>query len=83
MISSQLSAPVLRLAQLWQDFQQVRISIDRLGDILNTTPEPGQSAQASLPAIRGDIRLESVNFRYRLDGPQVLADVSLHVPPAR
>jgi len=83
MISSQLSAPVLRLAQLWQDFQQVRISIDRLGDILNTTPEPGQSAQASLPAIRGDIRLESVNFRYRLDGPQVLADVSLHILPGQ
>ena len=80
MISSQLSAPVLRLAQLWQDFQQVRISIDRLGDILNTTPEPGQSAQASLPAIRGDVRLEAVSFRYRIDGAQVLHDVSLHVP---
>src|SRR5271165_3020313 len=80
MISSQLSAPVLRLAQLWQDFQQVRISIDRLGDILNTTPEPGQSAQASLPAIRGEVRLETVSFRYRIDGAQVLHEISLHVP---
>ena len=57
MISSQLAAPVLRLAQLWQDFQQVRISIDRLGDILNTTPEPGQTGQASLPPIRGEITI--------------------------
>jgi subfamily B ATP-binding cassette protein HlyB/CyaB len=80
MISSQLAAPVLRLAQLWQDFQQVRISIDRLGDILNTTPEPGQTGQASLPAIRGDISLEAVNFRYRIDGQLVLRDVSLAVP---
>ena len=80
MISSQLAAPVLRLAQLWQDFQQVRISIDRLGDILNTTPEPGQSGQASLPAIRGQIDLETVNFRYRVDGQPVLRDVSLGVP---
>ncbi|HEY5071331.1 MAG TPA: type I secretion system permease/ATPase [Caulobacteraceae bacterium] len=80
MISSQLAAPVLRLAQLWQDFQQVRISIDRLGDILNTTPEPGQSGQASLPAIRGDIALEAVNFRYRIDGQPVLREVSLAVP---
>jgi subfamily B ATP-binding cassette protein HlyB/CyaB len=80
MLSSQLSAPVLRLAQLWQDFQQVRISIDRLGDILNTTPEPGQSAQASLPPIRGDVRLETVSFRYRIDGQRVLNEVSLHVP---
>jgi subfamily B ATP-binding cassette protein HlyB/CyaB len=80
MISSQLSAPVLRLAQLWQDFQQVRISIDRLGDILNTTPEPGQSAQASLPPIRGEVKLEAVSFRYRIDGQQVLREVSLDVP---
>jgi subfamily B ATP-binding cassette protein HlyB/CyaB len=83
MISSQLSAPVLRLAQLWQDFQQVRISIDRLGDILNTTPEPGQSAQASLPPIRGDVRLENVGFRYRIDGQPVLTDVSLEIPAGR
>ena len=83
MISSQLSAPVLRLAQLWQDFQQVRISIDRLGDILNTTPEPGQSAQASLPPIRGDVKLENVGFRYRIDGQPVLTDVSLEIPAGR
>ena len=42
MITAQLSAPVLRLPQLRQDFQQVRLSIGRLGDILNATPEPGQ-----------------------------------------
>jgi subfamily B ATP-binding cassette protein HlyB/CyaB len=80
MISSQLAAPVLRLAQIWQDFQQARISIDRLGDILNTTPEPGQGGQATLPPIRGDIRLETVNFRYRVDGPLVLREVALEVP---
>ena len=80
MISSQLAAPVLRIAQLWQDFQQVRLSVDRVGDILNTTPEPGQAGQASLPAIRGDIRLDHVNFRYRIDGQPVLIDVTLDVP---
>jgi subfamily B ATP-binding cassette protein HlyB/CyaB len=80
MISAQLAAPVLRIAQLWQDFQQVRISIDRTGDILNSIPEPGQSTQARLPAIRGDVRLHAVNFRYRVDGPPVLQDVSLHIP---
>jgi subfamily B ATP-binding cassette protein HlyB/CyaB len=80
MIASQLSAPVLRLAQLWQDFQQVRLSIDRLGDILNTVPEPGQRGQASLPPIKGAIRFEKVTFRYRLDGQPVLRDVSLEIP---
>jgi subfamily B ATP-binding cassette protein HlyB/CyaB len=80
MISSQLAAPVLRIAQLWQDFQQVRISIDRTSDILNTTPEPGQTDQAQLPDIIGHIRLEGVSFRYRLDGPPVLRDIDLDIP---
>lgn len=80
MISSQLAAPVLRLAQLWQDFQQVRISIDRLGDILNTTPEPGHAGQASLPPIRGDISLEAISFRYRIDSQQVLREITLDIP---
>jgi len=79
MIAGQLSAPVLRLAQLWQDFQQVRLSIERLGDVLNATPEPGQHGQASLPAIRGEIRFERVTFRYRLDGPPALQEVSLDI----
>ena len=80
MIAAQVSAPVLRVAQLWQDFQQVRISIDRLGDILNSATEPGRSAKAGLPAIKGDIRLEQVTFRYRVDGRPVLQDLSLAIP---
>lgn len=80
MISSQLAAPVLRIAQLWQEFQQVRLSVDRVGDILNTTPEPGQSGPADLPAISGDIKLDAVSFRYRVDSQLVLREVSLHVP---
>jgi subfamily B ATP-binding cassette protein HlyB/CyaB len=80
MIANQLAAPVLRIAQLWQDFQQVRLSVDRVGDILNTTPEPGLSGQASLPPIRGDIRLEGVSFRYRIDGPQIVRDIRLEIP---
>jgi subfamily B ATP-binding cassette protein HlyB/CyaB len=80
MISSQLASPVLRIAQLWQDFQQVRISIDRTGDILNTAPEPGYSGSARLPAIKGDIHIEGVNFRYRIDGQLTLRDIKLDIP---
>src|SRR5262249_30009163 len=80
-LASRVSAPVLRLAQIWQDFHQARLSIARLGDILNTTTEPAYAAsRARLPAIRGDISFEHVTFRYRLDGPEVLHDVSFQVP---
>jgi subfamily B ATP-binding cassette protein HlyB/CyaB len=79
-----VSAPVLRLAQLWQDFHQARLSIHRLGDILNTTPEPTfATGRARLPSIRGSIRFDHVSFRYRVDGPQVLHDVTFEVPPGQ
>jgi subfamily B ATP-binding cassette protein HlyB/CyaB len=80
-MAGRVSAPVLRLAQMWQDFHQARLSIARLGDILNTNPEPTYNpSQSSPPAIRGDIGIEHVSFRYRIDGPEVLHDVSFSVP---
>jgi type I secretion system ABC transporter, HlyB family len=80
-LAGRVSAPVLRLAQVWQDFYQARLSIARLGDILNTTAEPTYSAgRARLPAIRGDIKFDHVSFRYRIDGQEVLQDVSFEVP---
>ncbi len=83
MISGQVAAPVLRLAQLWQDFQQARVSIERLGDILNTMPEQSSGGQAGLPPIRGAIGFEHVTFRYRLDAAAVLSDVSLEIKPGQ
>jgi subfamily B ATP-binding cassette protein HlyB/CyaB len=84
MLSSRASQPVLRLAQMWQDFHQARLSVARLGDILNTTPEaPFKSTRAALPPIRGDVAFEHVTFRYRIDGPEILHDVNLRVPPGQ
>ncbi|HEV3060016.1 MAG TPA: type I secretion system permease/ATPase [Vicinamibacterales bacterium] len=80
-LAGRVSSPVLRLAQIWQDFHQARLSVLRLGDILNTSAEPTYTtAHTRLPAIRGDVRFEHVAFRYRIDGPEVLHDVSFDVP---
>ncbi|WP_431822785.1 type I secretion system permease/ATPase [Burkholderia sp. F1] len=78
MMSQHVAAPVLRLAQLWQDFQQVGISMSRLGDILNTRTELSSSRQ-TLPAVRGNISFQNIRFRYRPDGPTILDDVSLDI----
>ena len=84
MLAARVSMPVLRLAQLWQDFHQARLSIDRLGDILNTIPEPNfNPGRAALPAIRGQIAFEHVTFRYRIGSPEVLHDVSFSVQPGQ
>ena len=81
MLASRVSIPVLRLAQIWQDFHQARLSVARLGDILNTRPEPAiGSGRSALPPIRGEVTFEHVHFRYRIDGPEILHDVSLRVP---
>jgi ATP-binding cassette, subfamily B, bacterial HlyB/CyaB len=81
MLSSRVSAPVLRLAQMWQDFHQAKLSVERLGDILNTPVEPSyRPTRAALPSIRGDITFEHVTFRYRVDASEVLRDIHLTVP---
>jgi subfamily B ATP-binding cassette protein HlyB/CyaB len=80
MIAGRISGPILRLVQLWQDFQQAGISVRRLGDILNTPTEPGYSpGRASLPALRGEVRFEHVAFRYAPERPQALRELSFDV----
>ncbi|CKK20086.1 ABC transporter family protein [Neisseria meningitidis] len=78
MLSGQVAAPVIRLAQLWQDFQQVGISVARLGDILNA-PTENASSHLALPDIRGEITFEHVDFRYKADGRLILQDLNLRI----
>jgi len=80
MLAGQVSNPILRLAQLWNDFQQVGISMGRLGDILNARTEiAGQKSR--IPRIAGAIEFDQVSFRYRPDSPDVLRGVSLKIQP--
>jgi subfamily B ATP-binding cassette protein HlyB/CyaB len=84
MLSARVSAPVLRLASIWQEFHQARLSVERLGDILNTLPEPTQSpSRAALPPIRGRVTFDHVSFRYRPDGPETLHDLSFEIEPGQ
>ncbi|QOZ54570.1 type I secretion system permease/ATPase [Bradyrhizobium sp. CCBAU 53338] len=80
MLAGRVSMPVLRLAQIWQDFHQARLSIQRLGDILNTRAETTiGTARTALPPVRGEVEFEHVHFRYRIDGAEILNDVSFRV----
>lgn len=81
MLAGRVSAPVLRLVQLWQDFQQAGISVQRLGDILNTPTEPGYNPNRAMPpALVGHVTFDRVTFRYRPDGAEVLKTVRLDIP---
>jgi len=87
MLAGRISGPILKLVQLWQDFQQAGISIQRLGDILNTPREPGFNPNRStLPELKGQVQFDHIKFRYRLSsegegGPLILDDVNLMVKP--
>ena len=83
-MAGRVSAPVLRLAQIWQDFHQARLSVRRLGDILNTAPEQSLNpSRVRLPPIRGEVSFEHVGFRYRVDASEVLHDITFTVPPGQ
>lgn len=82
MMVGRVMAPALRLAQLFQQLSQTRVSIRRLADIFDAPTEPQPRSQSdSLPPIRGGVRFERVRFRYEQDGPEVLEDVSFSIAP--
>jgi subfamily B ATP-binding cassette protein HlyB/CyaB len=81
MISGLLYAPILRLSQLWQDIQQMQISVKRVGDIIEAEPEPHSSFGAeTLPRVRGAIAFEELNFRYAPATKPTLNRLTLDIP---
>ncbi|HCA27344.1 MAG TPA: type I secretion system permease/ATPase, partial [Betaproteobacteria bacterium] len=82
MLSSRVIGPVLRVVQLWQNFQQVGLSVDRLGDIMNTRAEPMAGlGRTSFPEISGAVAIENIRFRYKIDGPEILRNFSIDIRP--
>lgn len=84
MLAGRVTAPLMKVVQLWQEFQQAGVSMHRLGDVLNAPPEPSYSPnRTTLPSLAGQVTFEKVVFRYRPDGPEVLRRISFDVPAGR
>ena len=84
MLANRVSGPVLRLVQLWQEYQQASLSVQRIGDIFNSPVEQvGKNSVKSLEHMEGKIRFEKVWFRYRADTADVLKDLSFEIPAGR
>ena len=82
-ISGYVTQPILRLASTWNNFQEVSMSIERLGDVVNQPLETTdlESANISMPPIRGEIFFDEVTFSYTSSSRPQLSGVSLRIPP--
>ncbi|MDC0659524.1 type I secretion system permease/ATPase [Leisingera sp. SS27] len=83
MMANHVSQPVLRLTELWRQFVQTRVSVERLGDVLHTLPEVSKAHRPLQRIERGAVSIRNVTFRYAPDGEPVLKDFSLDIPGGR
>ena len=79
MFAGRVAQPVMRIAQMWTDFQQTGLSMRRLGDILNTRTELPAQGAAQLPALQGRVSFDQVSFRYRPEAARVIDGLSLDI----
>ena len=82
-ISGYVTQPLLRLSSIWQRIQELKVSFERLGDVLDTPQESSEQDQAKilLPSIDGQVRLEGVSFSFEPQGRPVLKNIDLDVAP--
>jgi len=81
MLSGRVTGPLLRLVQLWQNIQQVLLSVDRIGDILNAAPEAEPGTGLVLPPLSGQVIFDQVFFRYQPNTESILRGISFTVKP--
>ena len=81
-ISGYVTQPLLRLSSIWQNIQELRISFERLADVIDTPEESDEvdKSKVMLPPIHGDVRVENLSFGFRPGQPQVLKEVNLEIP---
>ena len=80
MLSGRVNAPILKLASLWQDFTQMKVSIARLADIMDAQAEPAfRPERVALPDMKGTVTFDHVGFRYGPKSSEILKDVSFTV----
>ena len=82
-ISGYVTSPLLRLAQLWQNFQETALSIERLSDIVDAAPEASEEDRQNIPMplVKGKVEYEDVTFRFGTSGPPQLNNLNIAFEP--
>ncbi len=80
-ISGYVTQPLLRLSTIWQSIQELRVSCERLADVIDTPEESDEvdKSKVMLPPLKGEVRFEDLSFRFRPGQPEVLKDINLEI----
>nr|WP_157028635.1 type I secretion system permease/ATPase [Synechococcus sp. WH 8020] len=80
-ISGYVTQPLLRLSTIWQSIQELKVSFERLADVIDTPQESNEldKAKVPLPSLQGDVSFENLSFTFSKSSPPVLNDIDLHV----
>ena len=83
MFASRMSQPMMRLAGLWQEFQQASIAVKRLGDIMDAPTEPYALTPSRTAEGKGEIQVAELSFRYSQELPFLYRNLSLALKPGK
>ncbi len=81
-ISGYVTGPLLRLAQIWQNFQSTALSLERLSDIVDSPQEADENDRynIALPSVQGSVTYENISFRFGTSGPLQLSNINIEIP---
>jgi ATP-binding cassette subfamily B protein len=81
-LSGYVTSPLLRLASLWQNFQETALSLERLSDIVDHRKEIEIAGEnlPPVPPLQGAVSYEGVNFRFSSSGPLQLININFEIP---
>ncbi|UIE38738.1 cysteine peptidase family C39 domain-containing protein [Leptodesmis sichuanensis] len=84
MLIGNVTGPILALVGLWDECQEVLVSVERLNDVFSTPPEESpRNPMLVLPPLKGEVRFEDITFRYQDTEKNVLQNISLEVQPGQ
>ncbi|MGA8006286.1 MAG: peptidase domain-containing ABC transporter [Burkholderiales bacterium] len=83
MFAARMSQPMLRLAGLWQEFQQANIAIKRLGDIMDAPIEPYTLVPSRAGESKGEVAIRGLGFRYSPEHPWLFRGLELSLKPGK
>ena len=80
-ISGYVTQPLLRLSSIWQSIQELKVSFERLADVVDTPEESDEADKQKipLPPIAGEVRFDDLCFSFTPGGTQVLRHIDFTI----